>query len=101
MERRQTSEIRDRNSSLGRLGWKSADSRQSAADSAGRRCGPCENDIMEFASVTCPTCFECFDVALPMPDEQPAEIDYDCEICCRPMLILFCDGVAEARGLAD
>ena len=56
---------------------------------------------MEYASVTCPTCFECFDVALPMPDEQPAEIDYDCEICCRPMLIRFCDGMAEARGLAD
>ena len=56
---------------------------------------------MEFATVTCPTCFECFYVALPMADEQPAEIDYDCEICCRPMIIAFRDGVAEARGLAE
>ena len=56
---------------------------------------------METASVTCPTCFESFEVALPPPEETPAEVDYDCEVCCRPMLIVFEDGGAWARGLAD
>ncbi len=28
---------------------------------------------MEFAAVTCPTCFEVFEVAVPHPDELPAE----------------------------
>jgi hypothetical protein len=39
--------------------------------------------------VTCPTCFEEFEVSLPSPDETPCEVDYDCEVCCRPMLIPF------------
>lgn len=56
---------------------------------------------MEFAEVTCPTCFESFEVAMPHPDELPAEWDYDCEICCRPMVIVFTDDDAYARGLAD
>jgi hypothetical protein len=56
--------------------------------------------------VVCPACFEEFGVAPPAPDELPAEWDYDCEVCCRPMLIVFEDdgdgGVAaEARSLAD
>ena len=57
---------------------------------------------METAPVTCPTCFEVFEVALPHVDELPAEVDYDCEVCCRPMVIGFSeDGNAEARGLGD
>lgn len=56
---------------------------------------------METASVTCPTCFESFEVALPPAGETPAEVDYDCEVCCRPMVIVFEDGQAFARGLAD
>lgn len=57
---------------------------------------------METAPVTCPTCFEVFEVAVPHPDELPTEFDYDCEVCCRPMLIVFSeDGWAEARGLAE
>jgi hypothetical protein len=55
--------------------------------------------------VTCPTCFEEFAVAEPPLEEVPSEVDYDCEVCCRPMLISFTemDGEvwAEARGLAD
>ena len=55
-------------------------------------------------TVTCPTCFENFEVMAPAPEETPAEVDYDCEICCRPMVIRFfeeADGVisAEASGL--
>lgn len=53
--------------------------------------------------VTCPSCFEEFEVVeLPL-EEVPCELDYDCEICCRPMVISFevLDGEmwAEARGL--
>ena len=56
---------------------------------------------MELAEVTCPTCFEVFEVAVPHPDEMPTEVDYDCEICCRPMVIVFTGDDVYARGLAD
>lgn len=57
---------------------------------------------METAPVTCPTCFEVFEVAVPHPDEMPTEFDYDCEVCCRPMVIAFdAQGLANARGLGD
>jgi phage FluMu protein Com len=56
---------------------------------------------MEFAEVTCPTCFEVFEVAVPHPDEMPTEVDYDCEVCCRPMVIVFTEDDVYARGLAD
>ena len=66
---------------------------------------------MEGLPVTCPSCFELFEVAAPPVAEVPCEIDYDCEVCCRPMLIAFhsefCgeddppEIVAEARGLGD
>ena len=59
----------------------------------------------DFASITCPTCFQTFDVPAPALSEVPAELDYDCEICCRPMIILFHENMgavtAEARGLDD
>lgn len=58
-------------------------------------------DPMDFAEVICPTCFEAFEVAMPHPDELPAEVDYDCEVCCRPMVIVFSEDDAYARGLAD
>lgn len=59
--------------------------------------------------VTCPSCFEVFEVAVPSADETPSEVDYDCEVCCRPMLIVFSsdpssiDGevFAEARSLDE
>lgn len=41
----------------------------------------------------------------PPIDEVPCEVDYDCEICCRPMLIRFDadddDVWAQALGLGD
>ena len=57
-------------------------------------------------SVVCPSCFEEFSVLPPGPDEVPAEWDYDCEVCCRPMVIIFNDDgdgaiLAEARSLAE
>ena len=60
---------------------------------------------MELTAVTCPTCFEIFEVAAPGVDELPAEWDYDCEICCRPMVIVFSaeagEVFGEARGIDD
>lgn len=54
---------------------------------------------MNEGAVTCPTCFETFHIHLPPVDEQPTEWDYDCEICCRPMLLLIENDHVEARGL--
>jgi len=56
---------------------------------------------METVVVQCPTCFETFEVVMPSLDELPTEVDYDCEICCRPMIIVFDEGGAFARGLGD
>jgi hypothetical protein len=56
---------------------------------------------MEFAEITCPTCFEVFEVAVPPPGEWPAEVDYDCEICCRPMTIVFSREGVWAKGLGE
>ncbi len=61
----------------------------------------CEAARMELAEVTCPTCFESFEVAVPPAEELPAEVDYDCEVCCRPMVIVFTGDEAYARGLGD
>lgn len=58
-----------------------------------------------YHEVCCPSCLQHFEVAGPDPGECPTEWDYDCEICCRPMVIAFAndDGEvsAEARGLGD
>jgi Cysteine-rich CPXCG len=56
---------------------------------------------MDLVEVVCPTCFESFEVVMPPPEELPTEVDYDCEICCRPMQIAFDGQGAWARGLAD
>ncbi|MEM1443122.1 MAG: CPXCG motif-containing cysteine-rich protein [Verrucomicrobiota bacterium] len=60
---------------------------------------------MEVYPVTCPTCFESFDVPLPPAEETPSDVDYDCEVCCRPMVIHFREDseevVAEASGIHD
>jgi len=61
--------------------------------------------MTDHAEVVCPTCHETFAVPAPGVSEVACEWDYDCEICCAPMRILFTadeDGVvAEARGLGE
>jgi hypothetical protein len=56
-------------------------------------------------TVVCPSCFESFEVQGPALGELPTEWDYDCEVCCRPMVIAFGDDdgevVAEARGISE
>lgn len=58
-----------------------------------------------FVTVTCPSCFQSFEIAALPPEELPAEFDYDCEICCRPMLVQMQveedDIWAEARGINE
>ena len=56
---------------------------------------------METALVQCPTCFETFEVVMPPPGELPAEMDYDCEVCCRPLILVFDESGAYARGLGE
>ncbi|MBP6782639.1 MAG: CPXCG motif-containing cysteine-rich protein [Verrucomicrobiales bacterium] len=60
---------------------------------------------MSLYPVICPTCFEEFMVTIPPPSEAPAEVDYDCEICCRPMIVVYeiddDEVYAYARGIHD
>ncbi|MGE9290223.1 MAG: CPXCG motif-containing cysteine-rich protein [Puniceicoccales bacterium] len=60
-------------------------------------------EALPHCEVTCPTCFETFSIPGPSPADLPAEWDYDCEVCCRPMVIRFdeADGqiVAEADSI--
>jgi Cysteine-rich CPXCG len=51
-------------------------------------------------AITCPTCFEEFEVAAPALSEVPTKWDYDCEVCCRPMDILFEEEDGEVVGYA-
>ena len=52
--------------------------------------------------VQCPSCFEFFSVPLPPLAECPTRLDYDCEVCCRPMVIVVEeDGTAQALGVDD
>lgn len=62
--------------------------------------------MTDTAPVICPTCFEVFEVPAPPAGETPCEVDYDCEVCCRPMMITFeADDDGEvfgtARGLGE
>ena len=40
-------------------------------------------------SVSCPACGESFEMLAPPASELPADVDYVCEICCRPLRIQF------------
>jgi hypothetical protein len=52
--------------------------------------------------VQCPSCGESFALAVPPLTECPAQLDYDCEVCCRPMVIVVDEeGRAEAVGVDE
>lgn len=51
-------------------------------------------------SITCPTCGETFEIPAPHESEVPCSVDYDCEICCRPMLVVFREEAGEVTGEA-
>jgi len=61
----------------------------------------CYHSTMDESSVQCPTCGEYFSVVGPSWEELPAEWDYDCEICCRPMILVFDESGGYARGLGE
>lgn len=60
---------------------------------------------MELVEVTCPSCFQLFGVPAPASTECPCDVDYDCEVCCRPMRISFWEDEelvnGDAYGLGD
>ena len=60
-------------------------------------------DLTEYCTITCPTCFEVFGVPGPALTEVPTQWDYDCEVCCRPLLIRFTtwgdEVIAEAEAV--
>ena len=68
-------------------------------------CHPCGDDdvgCMEMVEIGCPTCGEWFAVAEPAAAELPCRVDYDCEICCRPMVVVFeGGGQAWASGIGE
>lgn len=55
---------------------------------------------MHTTPVTCPSCFQEFEVPAPSFAEVPCDVDYDCEICCRPLRILFEEAEGEVFGSA-
>jgi hypothetical protein len=42
---------------------------------------------VEFLSITCPTCWQTFEIDLPGHSSQEIEMVTDCEVCCRPMQV--------------
>lgn len=56
-------------------------------------------------TLTCPTCGEMFEIPEPHESEVPCAVDYDCEVCCRPMVVSFAtedsEVTGEARGLGE
>ncbi len=55
---------------------------------------------MHTTPVTCPSCFQEFAVPAPSPTEIPCDVDYDCEVCCRPLRIYFDEDAGEVIGTA-
>ena len=56
--------------------------------------------MADLAPDPCPSCFEELEVAAPSRGETPCEVDYDCEVCCRPMVIRFYEWDGEITGEA-
>ena len=60
---------------------------------------------MNLIKILCPTCFEVFEIVPPPLSEIPVELDYDCEVCCSPLIIdLFRNGdemTVESRALSN
>lgn len=53
-------------------------------------------------TVQCPTCFEDFEVSEVAPEDYGSQIDYDCEVCCRPLVIVIGeDGTLFSQGMNE
>lgn len=51
--------------------------------------------------IQCPSCFEWFGFTLCDVDGGEVEMDYDCEVCCRPMRVIVSVDDAYAIGMDD
>lgn len=54
--------------------------------------------------IQCPSCFEWFSFALQQDEiggGGAVEMDYDCEVCCRPMRVIVSASDAYAIGMDD
>ena len=41
----------------------------------------------EFCTVTCPHCLQSITIPVPDPLARAGSFDYDCEVCCRSLLV--------------
>lgn len=58
--------------------------------------------LMEMYEVQCPSCFELFSLTIDaVGSGESSEIDYDCEVCCHPMVIVMAEGGVFAKSLED
>ncbi len=58
--------------------------------------------ILTWMTVQCPTCFEFFEVSEVAPEDYGTQMDYDCEVCCRPLVLLVGeDGELSAMSLDE
>ena len=56
------------------------------------------DDIDKEMQIICPYCGEQFTIVDPPPNERPCKLDYDCEVCCRPLeLAVEADGAVVAH----
>ncbi len=57
--------------------------------------------LENLADIQCPSCFEWFSFAIPEVGSGEVEMDYDCEVCCRPMRVIVSADDAYAIGMDD
>ncbi|MFT5633460.1 MAG: hypothetical protein ACI9SQ_001178 [Rubritalea sp.] len=59
--------------------------------------------LENLTDIQCPSCFEWFSFALAEvgTSSGSVEMDYDCEVCCRPMRVIVSANEAYAIGMDD
>ncbi|MGJ8657268.1 MAG: CPXCG motif-containing cysteine-rich protein [Akkermansiaceae bacterium] len=59
--------------------------------------------LENLTDIQCPSCFEWFSFTLQQDDlvVGSVEMDYDCEVCCRPMRVIVSANEAYAIGMDD
>ena len=58
--------------------------------------------LEDLTEIQCPSCFEWFSFTLPHEvNAGEVEMDYDCEVCCRPMRVIVSGDGAYAIGMDD
>jgi len=58
--------------------------------------------LENLTDIQCPSCFEWFSFTLPHETgSAEVELDYDCEVCCRPMRVIVSGDGAYAIGMDD